>query len=99
MKGVPQAPRFAGDHTELPDLITQLAAPTRGDKEVVDFTFRIPPELHEEVRTMAAEMGTSANAVFAGLVDIGLKARGRRSISQLAPGYLEYLKRGRPRNR
>ena len=64
---------------------------------VVDFTFRLPAALLEEIKTMAREENLSANAMVAGLVDIGLRQRGRQGIAERYPDYVSYLTRRRKR--
>lgn len=61
----------------------------------VDFTFRLPPAILDEIRDMAREQGVTVNAMMAGLVDLGLQARGRPGIATRHPDYIAYLRRGR----
>lgn len=61
----------------------------------VDFTFRLPPAILNEIRDMARNRGCTVNAMMAGLVDLGLQARGRQSIAARHPEYVAYLRRGR----
>lgn len=86
---------FDDDIAAEGDLLSEVSMPLHGNEEIVDFTFRIPKALLDEAKTLARELGCSTNAVFAGLVDIGLRKRGRPGIKRLAPGYLAYLRRGR----
>ncbi|MBE7733262.1 hypothetical protein [Devosia faecipullorum] len=62
---------------------------------VVDFTFRLPPAVLDEIREMARNQGCTVNAMMAGLVDLGLQARGRPGIAARHPEYVAYLQRGR----
>ncbi len=62
---------------------------------VADFTFRVPPDLLNEVRDMARDRGCTANAMMAGLVDLGLQSLGRPGIVTRHPDYVAYLRRGR----
>lgn len=62
---------------------------------VVDFTFRLPPAVLDEIRDMARDRGCTVNAMMAGLVDLGLQARGRPGIAARHPEYVAYLQRGR----
>lgn len=62
---------------------------------VVDFTFRLPPTVLNEIRDMARDRGCTVNAMMAGLVDLGLQARGRPGIAARHPEYVAYLRRGR----
>ena len=86
---------FDDDIAAESDLLSEVSVPLAGDDKIVDFTFRIPKALLNEANTLARELGCSTNAAFAGLVDIGLRNRGRPGIKRLAPGYLAYLRRGR----
>lgn len=61
----------------------------------VDFTFRLPPGILDEIRDMARNRGCTVNAMMAGLVDLGLQARGRPGIADRHPEYVAYLQRGR----
>lgn len=61
----------------------------------VDFTFRLPPAILDEIRDMARNRGCTVNAMMAGLVDLGLQARGRAGIAARHPEYVAYLQRGR----
>lgn len=60
-----------------------------------DFTFRVPPDLLDEVRDMARERRCTVNAMMAGLVDLGLQSLGRPGIAARHPDYVAYLRRGR----
>lgn len=63
---------------------------------VVDFTFRLPPTILNEIREMAREQGCTVNAMMAGLVDLGLKELGRPAITADDHAeYIAYLRRGR----
>jgi hypothetical protein len=62
---------------------------------VIDFTFRLPRALLEEIKAMAREESLSANAMIAGLVDIGMRQRGRQAIAGRYPDYVSYLRRDR----
>lgn len=61
----------------------------------VDFTFRLPPGVLDEVREMARERGCTVNAMMASLVDLGLQALGRPGIAAEYAEYIAYLRRGR----
>ncbi len=74
------------------------SAPSDSGSQVriaVDFTFRLPPAILDEIRDMAREQGVTVNAMMAGLVDLGLQARGRPGIAARHPEYIAYLHRGR----
>jgi hypothetical protein len=86
---------FGDDGEPEDDLLSEVSAPLPDDDDIVDFSFRIPRALLNEAKALARERGCSTNAAFAGLVDIGLRARGRAGIMRLAPGYAAYLRRGR----
>lgn len=88
-------PNFGDDPGPAGDLLSEVASPSRDDGDIVDFTFRIPQSVLDEAKALARELGCSTNAAFAGLVDIGLRSRGRPGINTLAPNYIGYLRRGR----
>ena len=84
----------------LLDALTGLegeAQPQDGQKApvAVDFTFRLPPAILDEIRDMARSRGCTVNAMMAGLVDLGLQAQGRAGIAARHPEYVAYLQRGR----
>ena len=73
-------------------------APTKSKRKAriaVDFTFRLPPGILEEVREMARERGCTVNAMMASLVDLGLRELGRPGIAADYADYIAYLRRGR----
>ena len=84
----------------LLDALTGLegeAQPPDGPRArvAVDFTFRLPPAILDEIRDMARSRGCTVNAMMAGLVDLGLQAQGREGIAARHPEYVAYLQRGR----
>lgn len=75
--------------------IEDATGQNKKDRSAVDFTFRVPPGLMDEVRDMARERGCTVNAMMAGLVDLGLQSLGRPGIAARHPDYVAYLRRGR----
>lgn len=84
------------------DVATDLLEAIQGagnalPSSVVDFTFRLPRELLDELNALAREHRCTTNALVAALVDVGLRGRGRQGIAERFPDYVRYLRRGRAR--
>ncbi|HWV21795.1 MAG TPA: hypothetical protein VN036_12280 [Devosia sp.] len=65
------------------------SATTAGIKEV---RLRLPPTVVDEIKLLATAEGLSMNALVAAFIDAGLVAHGRKSIAELDPRFLDYLK-------
>lgn len=89
-----------GSAATLLDAVTSppdqtMRADGKNVRVAVDFTFRLPPAVLDEIREMARHRGCTVNTMMAGLVDLGLQARGRPGIAERHPEYVAYLQRGR----
>lgn len=80
------------DIEETTDPFDQPNDSRKSAGDIVDFTFRLPKGLLDEIKALGATEGRSANAMVAALVNDGLKKRGRAGIAGRYPAYLDYLK-------
>lgn len=83
----------APSHRGIIDSVSRTAPPSA----VRSTPLRLPHETLEELSELARAHDISRNALLAQMIDTGLRAFGRRGISELAPWFIEYLRRERSR--
>lgn len=69
----------------------ETGQPARWD--VRETRIRLPRHVVHELKRVADARGTTMNALIAAYIDAGLVADGRRSFSELAPWFNDYLRR------
>ena len=80
---------FKVSHREFLDQVVRTGAP----RAVRATPLRLPHEVLEELSELARAEYVSRNALICQLIDSGLKTFGRRSVSELAPWFVDHLRR------
>jgi predicted DNA-binding ribbon-helix-helix protein len=61
--------------------------------DIVETRLRFPRAVMDELKKLAADEGVSFNALMASVAEACLEERGRRSFTELAPWFADYLAR------
>jgi hypothetical protein len=92
----PPIPDFIPDdltisHREFIDRIARTEPP----RAVRATPLRLPHEALEELSELARAEGVSRNVLICQLIDSGLRAFGCRSVTEIAPWFVDHLRRDR----
>jgi hypothetical protein len=90
----PPIPDFIPDefkisHREILDQVARTEPP----RAVRATPLRLPHEVLEELSELARAEDVSRNVLICQLIDNGLKSFGRRGVSELAPWFVDHLRR------